>query len=141
MDQVMKESSYHDPKMVVYYWVVCLLEDKFDGLKLNHIARRFNEAADKLTELASGQEPPPASIFTNDQHKPMVIPQELMRDDNEPLGPTTVAGPSPTLAKVMEIDEVSTARDDTLPDWRIPYLDCLVHMVLPSDRTDARCLA
>jgi hypothetical protein len=35
----MKESSYHDPKMVVNYQVVHLLEDKFDGLELNHITR------------------------------------------------------------------------------------------------------
>jgi ribonuclease HI len=40
IDQVMKESSRHDPnKMVTYYQVVRRLEDKFDGLKLNHIAR------------------------------------------------------------------------------------------------------
>jgi hypothetical protein len=34
--------------------VVRLLEDKFDGLDLNHIARRLNEVADELTKLASG---------------------------------------------------------------------------------------
>jgi ribonuclease HI len=54
MDQVMKESSYHDPKMAAYYQVVHLLEDKFDGLKLNHIVRQFNEVADELEKLASG---------------------------------------------------------------------------------------
>jgi hypothetical protein len=35
----MKESSYHDPKMAAYYQVVHLLEDKFNNLELNHIAR------------------------------------------------------------------------------------------------------
>jgi hypothetical protein len=39
MDQIMKESSCHDPKMAAYYQVVHLLEDKFDGLELNHVAR------------------------------------------------------------------------------------------------------
>jgi hypothetical protein len=39
IDQVMKESRCHDPKMVAYCQVVHLLEDKFDGLELNHIAR------------------------------------------------------------------------------------------------------
>jgi hypothetical protein len=33
----MKESNYHNPKMVMYYQEVRKLEDKFDGLKLNHI--------------------------------------------------------------------------------------------------------
>ena len=35
----MKESSYHDAKMVAYYREVQRLEDKFDGLELNHISR------------------------------------------------------------------------------------------------------
>jgi ribonuclease HI len=39
VDQVMKESSCHDPKMAAYCQVVHLLEDKFDGLELNHIVR------------------------------------------------------------------------------------------------------
>ena len=33
----MKESSYHDAKMAAYYQEVCQLEDKFNGLELNHI--------------------------------------------------------------------------------------------------------
>ena len=38
VDQVMKESNCHDPKMEAYYKLVHRLEDKFDSLKLNHIA-------------------------------------------------------------------------------------------------------
>ena len=34
----MKESNYHDPKMEGYCKLVRRLEDKFDGLELNHIA-------------------------------------------------------------------------------------------------------
>jgi ribonuclease HI len=37
INQVMKESSCHNPKMVMYYQEVRKLEDKFDGLELNHI--------------------------------------------------------------------------------------------------------
>jgi hypothetical protein len=33
----MKESSYLNPKMAVYYQEVRQLEDKFGGLELNHI--------------------------------------------------------------------------------------------------------
>jgi hypothetical protein len=68
----MKESSYHDPKMVAYYQVVHLLDERFDGLELNHIARRSNEAVDKLTKLASGQALAPAGIFASDLYKPSV---------------------------------------------------------------------
>ena len=40
IDQVMKESSCHDPKMEAYCNVVRHLEDKFDGLELNHFPRK-----------------------------------------------------------------------------------------------------
>ena len=52
-DQVMKESSCHNAKMATYCREVRPLEDKFDGLELNHISRRLNEAADALAKVAS----------------------------------------------------------------------------------------
>ena len=54
VDQVMKESSYHDTKMAAYYQEVRWLEDKFNGLKLNHIPTCLNEAVDVLAKVASG---------------------------------------------------------------------------------------
>jgi hypothetical protein len=33
---------------------VCALEDKFYGIKLNHIPRGYNEEADELAKIASG---------------------------------------------------------------------------------------
>ena len=39
---VMKESTCYDAKMEAYYQEVRRLEDRFDGLKLNHIPRRLN---------------------------------------------------------------------------------------------------
>ena len=53
VNQVMKESSCHDTKMAAYCQEVRRLEDKFDGLELNHIPRRLNEAADTLAKTAS----------------------------------------------------------------------------------------
>ena len=50
----MKESCYHDAKMAAYCQEVQWLEDKFDGLELNHIPRRLNEAADALAKAAFG---------------------------------------------------------------------------------------
>ena len=40
IDQVMKEASCHNKKMEAYCNAMRRLEDKFDGLKLNHIARK-----------------------------------------------------------------------------------------------------
>jgi len=58
IDQVMKESSYHDLKMEAYWKAVRCLEDKFDGLDLNHIARKYNKKADQLAKIASGHRSP-----------------------------------------------------------------------------------
>ena len=48
----MIESSYDDAKMAAYYQEIRRLEDKFDGLELNHIPRHLNEAFDALTKVA-----------------------------------------------------------------------------------------
>jgi hypothetical protein len=53
VDQVMKDSSCHDPKIEAYCKEVRCLEDKFHDLELNHVVRRYNEATDKLTKIAS----------------------------------------------------------------------------------------
>jgi ribonuclease HI len=54
IDQVMKNASCHDDKMEAYCKVVWALEDKFYGIELNHVPRRYNEEADELAKIASG---------------------------------------------------------------------------------------
>ena len=54
VDQVTKEASCHNEKMVAYCHVVRKLEDRFHGLELNHIARKYNEEADELAKIALG---------------------------------------------------------------------------------------
>ena len=70
------ESNYHDVKMTAYCQEVRRLEDKFDGLKLNHITRWLNEAADMLAKMASSREPVPTGFFASDLHKPSVRYEE-----------------------------------------------------------------
>jgi hypothetical protein len=62
----MKESSCHNPKMAAYCQEVRWLEDKFDGLELNHVPRWLNEAADELAEMAFGRELVPTGVFASD---------------------------------------------------------------------------
>ena len=52
------------------------LEDKFDGLELNHILRHLNEAADALAKMVSSREPVSMGVFTSDQYKPSVHYEE-----------------------------------------------------------------
>jgi len=72
IDQVMKASSCHDPKMEAYCKEVRRLEDKFHGLELVHIARRYNEAADELAKIASTRGTVPPDAFLRDLHEPSV---------------------------------------------------------------------
>ena len=65
IDQVMKESSYHDAKMAAYCREVHRLEDKFDGLELNHIPRHLNEAANALAKAAFDREPVPIGVLAS----------------------------------------------------------------------------
>jgi ribonuclease HI len=43
IDQVMQNMSCHDDKMEAYCKAVRALEDKFYGIELNHVPRRYNE--------------------------------------------------------------------------------------------------
>jgi ribonuclease HI len=72
IDQVMKSSSCRNPKMEAYCQEVRRLEDKFHGLELNHIARRYNEAADELAKIASGRATVPPDVFAKDLQHPSV---------------------------------------------------------------------
>ena len=68
IDQVMKESSYHNARMAAYCQEVRQLEDKFNSLELNHKPRRLNKAADALVKMASSREPVPTGNFASDQY-------------------------------------------------------------------------
>jgi hypothetical protein len=52
--------------MVAYCNEIHYLEDKFDGLKLNHIPRWLNEVANTLAKMAFGHELVPTGIFASD---------------------------------------------------------------------------
>jgi ribonuclease HI len=72
IDQVMKNSHCRDQKMEAYCDEVRRLEDKFHGLELNHVARRYNETADELAKIASGRTTVPPNVFSRDIYQPSV---------------------------------------------------------------------
>jgi ribonuclease HI len=72
IDQVMKNSHCRDPKMEAYCDEVRRLEDKFYGLELNHVARRYNTTADEMAKIASGRTTVPPDVFSRDLHQPSV---------------------------------------------------------------------
>jgi ribonuclease HI len=83
IDQVMKNSHCRDQKMEAYCDEVWCLEDKFYGLELNHVARRYNETADELAKITSGRTTVPPDVFSRDIHQPSI------KINDTPCGRTT----------------------------------------------------
>ena len=141
----MKESNCLDPKMEAYCKLVRRLEDKFDGLELNHIAWKHNEAADELAKMALARAPVPPNVFARDLHKPSV--DYTVVAEEGPSVETTARLDAPSTTKTPltepEVMEVSAEppQTDQDADWRIPFLDWFDRGELPSDRTEARWLA
>ena len=118
IDQVMKESSCHNVKMSAYCREVRRLEDKFNGLELNHIPTCLNEAADALAKATSDREPVPIGVFTSDQHKPLVRYEgsEQAGDGPSNLGSGADQPLAPSSPKVMELEEDPATKPNPLVD-------------------------
>jgi ribonuclease HI len=130
IDQVMKNSHCRDRKMEAYCDEVRFLEDKFYGLELNHIARRYNETADELAKIALGRTTVPRDVFSRDIYQPSV-----KIDDT----------PEPEEASATEGEALRVERERNgvtpNPNWQAPYLEYLLRGELPPDKAEARRLA
>jgi ribonuclease HI len=135
IDQVMKNSHYRDRKMEAYCDEVLRLEDKFYGLELNHVARRYNETADELAKIASGRTTVPPNIFSRDIYSPSI----KLDDTPEPEG--TLAQPEVPSAAEGEALRVKREQHGVTPNlnWQTPYLEYLLRGELPLDKAEARC--
>jgi ribonuclease HI len=130
IDQVMKNSHCRDLKMEAYCDEVRRLEDKFYGLELNHIARRYNETVDELAKIASGQTTVPPDVFSRDLHQPSV-------KTNDTPEPEEASAPEGEALRVEEEQNgVAPNRN-----WQTPYLQYLHQGELPLDRAEAWPLA
>jgi len=133
----MKESSCHDPKMDAYCKVVRCLEDKFDGLELNHVLRKYNEAAAALEKMASERAMVPSDVFVSHLYKPTIDYKEDGGSDCSSTDPGLNSESSTALEpEAMDIESEAPALDD-LPDWRYPLLQCLIDGTLPPDQAEA----
>jgi hypothetical protein len=128
IDQVMKNSHCRDRKMEAYCDEVRRLEDKFYGLELNHIARRYNETADELEKIASGQTTVPPDIFSRDMHQPSVKTDDTSEPEESSAHPKEAsAQPEVSSAAEGEALRVEEERNGAMPNrnWQTPYLQYL----------------
>jgi ribonuclease HI len=137
IDQVMKNSHCRDWKMEAYCDEVRRLEDKFYGLELNHVARRYNKTADELAKIASGQTTVPPNVFSRNIYQPSV----KINDAPEPEETSTQ--PEVPSAAEGEALRVEGEQDRVTPNlnWQTPYLEYLLRGELPLDKAEARRLA
>jgi hypothetical protein len=114
----MKNSHCRDPKMEAYCDEVRRQEDKFYGLELNQIARRYNETADELAKIASGRTTVPSDVFSRDLHQPSV------KTDDTPEPEKASAQPEAHSAPESEALRVEEERSGVTPNrnWQTPYL-------------------
>jgi hypothetical protein len=101
----MKNASCHDDKTEAYCNAVRALEDKFYSIELNHVPRRYNEEADELAKITSGQITVPPNVFARGVPKPSVNPEPNPSSHEEPLGATL----SPIGAEPMDEDPSNEA--------------------------------
>jgi ribonuclease HI len=137
IDQVMRNSHCRDRKMDAYCDEVRHLEDKFYGLELNHVVRRYKETTDKLAKIASGRTTIPPNVFSRDIYQPSI----KIDDTPEPEG--TSAQPEVPSAAEGEALRVEGEQNGVTPNqnWQTPYLEYLLRGELPLDKAEARRLA
>jgi hypothetical protein len=161
----MKNSHCRDPKMEAYCDEVRRLEDKFHGLGLNHIARRYNETTDELAKIASGRTTVPPDVFSRDLHQPSVKTEDASEPEAPSAPPEAPSAQSEVPSAQSEVpsarSEVPSAQPEvpSAPEgealrvegepsevtpnqsWQTPYLQYLCQGELPLDQAEARRLA
>jgi hypothetical protein len=118
----MKNSHCRDRKMEAYCDKVRRLEDKFHGLELNHVARRYNETADELAKIALGRTMVPPNVFSRDIYQPSI------KLDDVPEPDETLAQPEVPSAAEGEALRIEGERNGVVPnqDWQTLYLQYLL---------------
>jgi hypothetical protein len=137
----MKNSHCRDRMMDAYCNEVQRLEDKFYGLELNHVARRYNKTADELAKIASGRTTVPPDVFSRDIHQPSVKTDDTPEPEDASAHPEEAsAQPEVSLATEGEALRVEGERNGVAPNrnWQTPYLQYLHRGELPLDKAEAR---
>jgi hypothetical protein len=139
----MENSHCRDRRMEAYCDEVRRLENKFYGLELNHIARRYNETADELAKIASGRTIVPPDVFSRDLHQSSVKiddapepeeasaqPEEASAHPEAPSAEPEVPSMAPEAPSAIEEEALPVEEEQngvtSDPNWQAPYLEYLL---------------
>jgi hypothetical protein len=133
------------------------LEDKFYGIELNHVPRRYNEEADELAKIASGRITVSPNVFVRDIAQPSVTLEPHPSNHTEPSGaPSGPASAEPmdedpsneaymlALLEGYGVSEAEVMDVEPAPsrvNWRDKYIAWMGRGELSSDRCEARRIA
>jgi hypothetical protein len=153
----MKNASCHDDKMEAYCKAVRALKDKFYGIDLNHVPRRYNEEVDELAKISSGRITVPPNVFAREVTQSSVNLEPNPSSHEEPSGaPSSPIGAEPmdedpsnkayvlSLLEGYGADEAEAMDTELVPsvgDWRDKYIAWMDRGELPLDRSEARRIA
>jgi hypothetical protein len=137
--------------MEAYCNTMRALKDKFYGIELNHVPRRYNKEADELAKIASGRITIPPNVFARDVARPSVNLELTPSNQEEPSG----APSDPTVSEPMDEDpsneafvlsllegydaveaEAMDEAEARAEDWQDKYIAWMDRRELP--RTDPR---
>ena len=103
--------------MEAYCDEVRRLEDKFYGLEVNHVARRYNETADELAKIASGRTIVPPYVFFRDLHQPLVKTDDTLEPEKvSALPEAPSARPEAPSAPEGEALRIKEERNGVMPN-------------------------
>jgi hypothetical protein len=132
----MKNSHCRDRRREAYCDEVWRLENKFYGLELNHIARRYDESADELAKIASGRTTVPPDVFSRDLHQPSIKindapePEEASAQPEVPSAEPEVPSAAPEAPSTIEEEALPVEEEQNGvapdPNWQTPYLEYLL---------------
>jgi hypothetical protein len=98
------------------------LEDKFYGLEINHVARRYNETTDELAKIASGRTTVPPNVFSRDIYQPSVKLNDAPEPEETSVQPKV---PSAAEGEALRVEIEQSGVTPNL-NWQTPYLEYLL---------------
>jgi hypothetical protein len=133
------------------------LEDKFYGIELNHVPRKYNEEADELAKIASRRITVPPNVFARDVTKSSIYLGSAPSSQEEPSeAPSNPAGAEPmdedpsneafmlSLLEGYGMDEAEATETEPAPraeDWWAKYLAWIDRGELPPPPRSVRSQA